>query len=153
MSKVGAQVTCSIASGRFGTDPEAYFVLGTAFLNPDEREPMRVRTLSIPQRACSSRGCRVCFCDAAGGQGTSCHAQGFTGAVLIRCGLLTVRARWQGRLLMLQARGGRLHLVAEKEVQGAVYTLSAFQARLTPFHVATRVKGIDLAESLVEARR
>lgn len=59
MGKVGAQVTCSIASGRFGTDPEAYFVLGTAFLNPDEREPMRVRgTLICSQRACS-RGCRV----------------------------------------------------------------------------------------------
>lgn len=50
----------------------------------------------------------------------------------MQCGLLTVHARSQGRLLMLQARGGRLHLVAEKEVQGAVYTVSAFQARLTP---------------------
>ena len=35
----------------------------------------------------------------------------------------------QGRLLMLQARGGRLHLVAEKDVPGSVYTLCAFQVR------------------------
>ena len=48
----------------------------------------------------------------------------------------------QGRLLMLQARGGRLHLVAEKDVPGSVYTLSAFQVRpLIVAHVGlTRLK-------------
>ena len=49
---VGAQVTCSMASGQFGADQEVYYVLGTAYLVPEELEPSRVRC----NRPCPSAG-------------------------------------------------------------------------------------------------
>ena len=52
---VGVQVACSIASGQFGEDKEVYYVLGTAYLNPDELEPGRVRC----NRPCPSKDCLV----------------------------------------------------------------------------------------------
>ena len=69
--------------------------------------------------------------------------------------LLTALARLQGRLLMLQARGGRLHLVAEKEVSGRCIYPQRLPGAPAPIlaHVTTMVNGVDLVESLVKARR
>ncbi len=37
-------MACSVTSGQFAGDAAAYYVLGTAFVLPEEREPSRVRT-------------------------------------------------------------------------------------------------------------
>ena len=39
----------------------------------------------------------------------------------------------QGRILVLQARDERLHLICERETKGAVYCLNAFQVFLHQF--------------------
>ena len=40
---------------------------------------------------------------------------------------LTVGSHWQGRLIVFQAREGKLLVLCEREVRGATYCLNAFQ--------------------------
>ena len=47
----------------------------------------------------------------------------------------------QGRLLILQAQGGNLSLVAQKEVKGPVWQVQAFQARPSHCRCAATLAG------------
>jgi len=42
-------MACSVTSGQFAGDAAAYYVLGTAFVLPEEREPSRVRARGSQQ--------------------------------------------------------------------------------------------------------
>ncbi|CAD7703040.1 unnamed protein product, partial [Ostreobium quekettii] len=67
---------CQVASIKFADDPTAYFVVGTAYVLPDEKEPSR------------------------------------------------------GRILVVLCEEGKLQIVAEKEMKGAVFTLNPIQGKL-----------------------
>ncbi len=54
-------MACSITSGQFAGDAAAYYVLGTAFVLPEEREPSRVRARWLATKCFARGGMGMCL--------------------------------------------------------------------------------------------
>jgi DNA damage-binding protein 1 len=94
----------SIGSMTLGDGQGPYFIVGTAYIEPQELEPSKV-TEKI-----SSFSLAMC--------------------ALLHRGNYSYLNRMQGRILVLQSRDGKLHVICTKETRGAVYNVTSFQGKL-----------------------
>ena len=122
------EMACSVNSVTFRDDPSEYYVVGTAYVLPDEMEPCKVskevQTESARPRCACSLAAIATF-----PLWRRQHLAAGSASEYKR-DLRLPSAFLQGRILILRVDGNAFQLVSEKETRGAVYNVTEFQGKL-----------------------